>query len=157
MKVWMRGRLACFTASPARSMSASPARDRPHTTARLTRLAISVTAAKSPSEAIGKPASMMSTPMSSRKSATSSFSSKVMVAPGHCSPSRRVVSKMKTRSVLAVVVCVGSAAVGCWDMGVFLESCRARRGAGVNQFGWLDCTPLSARPGMPERKRLRGR
>ena len=38
--------------------------------------------AKSPSEAIGKPASMMSTPMSSSSSATSSFSSWVMVAPG---------------------------------------------------------------------------
>jgi hypothetical protein len=46
---------------------------------------------------------MMSTPIASRKSATSSFSSNVMVAPGHCSPSRSVVSKMKTRSVLAVV------------------------------------------------------
>ena len=49
MKVWMRGRAACFTASPARSMSSSPARDRPHTTERLRRLAISETASKSPS------------------------------------------------------------------------------------------------------------
>ncbi len=94
MKVWMRGRLAPFTASPARSMSFSPARDSPHTTDRLMRLAISDTAAKSPSDAIGKPASMISTPIWSRKSATSSFSSKVMVAPGHCSPSLSVVSKM---------------------------------------------------------------
>ena len=49
-------------------------------------------------EAIGKPASMMSTPIWSSNSATSSFSSWVMVAPGHCSPSRKVVSKMTTRS-----------------------------------------------------------
>ena len=90
-------------------MSFSPARDSPHTTARLARLAISETASKSPSEAIGKPASMMSTPISSRKSATSSFSSKVMVAPGHCSPSRSVVSKMKTWS-LSEVVCPASTA-----------------------------------------------
>ena len=130
MKVWMRGRLACFTASPARSMSASPARDSPHTTEFLIRLAISDTAWKSPSEAIGKPASMMSTPMSSRKSATSSFSSKVMVAPGHCSPSRRVVSKMKTRSVLAGS-CFAALAPpsGCWDMGLFLVGSAALAGA----------------------------
>src|SRR5580700_6315568 len=98
MKVWMRDCLAGLTASPARSMSLKPARARPHTTAFLVRLAISFTAAKSPSEATGKPASMMSTPMVSRSSATSSFSSWVMVAPGHCSPSRKVVSKMTTRS-----------------------------------------------------------
>jgi hypothetical protein len=35
--------------------------------------------------------------------ATWSFSSSVMVAPGDCSPSRRVVSKMKTRSLLVSV------------------------------------------------------
>ena len=39
------------------------------------RFAISETAAKSPSEAMGKPASMMSTPISSRRPAISSFSS----------------------------------------------------------------------------------
>jgi hypothetical protein len=61
------------------------------------RFAISETAAKSPSEAMGKPASMISTPISSRREAISSFSSWVMVAPGLCSPSRRVVSKIRTR------------------------------------------------------------
>ena len=50
----MRGRAACFTASPARSMSASPARDRPHTTDVLRRLAISETAWKSPSRGDGE-------------------------------------------------------------------------------------------------------
>ena len=62
---------------------------------------------------------MMSTPMSSSISATSSFSSKVMVAPGHCSPSRKVVSKMTTRSfsdlftvVISKIPCQWCAAVG---------------------------------------------
>src|SRR3712207_2309446 len=64
-----------------------------------TRLAMRETASKSPLDAMGKPASMMSTPMVSSSSATSSFSSRVMVAPGHCSPSRRVVSKIRTRSL----------------------------------------------------------
>ena len=62
-KVWMRGRFACRTASPARAMSAEMARARPATTAFFTRWAISLTASKSPCEAIGKPASMMSTPI----------------------------------------------------------------------------------------------
>ncbi len=66
------------------------------------RLAMSLTAAKSPSEAIGKPASMISTPISSSRPAISSFSSWVMVAPGDCSPSRRVVSKMRTVSLFYV-------------------------------------------------------
>ena len=96
--VWTRPRLANFTASAQRSMSFGWTRDRPAMTAFLERRAISLTAWKSPSEVIGKPASMTSTPMSSSSSATSSFSSKVMVAPGHCSPSRKVVSKMMTRS-----------------------------------------------------------
>jgi hypothetical protein len=78
----MRRRSACWSASAARSMSALPARARPQTTARLTRLAISETASKSPFEAIGKPASMMSTPISSRSSATCSFCSSVIDAPG---------------------------------------------------------------------------
>src|SRR5471030_806471 len=97
--VWMRLRRAGLIASAQRSMSFGDARERPQITAFLERLAISCTAAKSPSEAIGKPASMMSTPMLSSSSATASFSSWVMVAPGHCSPSRKVVSKMTTRSL----------------------------------------------------------
>src|SRR5664279_5415140 len=97
--VWTRPRLANFTASAQRSMSFGFARDRPAITAFLERLAISLTAWKSPSEVIGKPASMTSTPMSSSISATSIFSSKVMVAPGHCSPSRKVVSNIMTRSL----------------------------------------------------------
>jgi hypothetical protein len=49
-------------------------------------------------EAIGKPASITSTFISSRILASSSFSSSDMEAPGDCSPSRMVVSKMITRS-----------------------------------------------------------
>src|SRR5579872_2126543 len=79
-------------------MSSGWARESPAMTAFLERRAISETAWKSPSEVMGKPASIMSTPISSSISATSSFSSNVMVAPGHCSPSRKVVSNMKTRS-----------------------------------------------------------
>ena len=108
----MRLRLAGLIASAQRSMSLKAARESPQITEFLARLAISLTAAKSPSEAIGKPASMMSTPMASSSSATSSFSSWVMVAPGHCSPSRNVVSNMTTRSlsdwVLAVMAAVPS-------------------------------------------------
>ena len=52
------------------------------------------TASKSPSEAIGKPASRMSTPSSTSLRAILSFSGTVMLQPGDCSPSRSVVSKM---------------------------------------------------------------
>src|ERR1700756_4790342 len=102
----MRRRSAGLIASAQQSMSLKLARASPHITAFLARLAISLTAAKSPSEAIGNPASITSTPMVSRSSATSSFSSCVMVAPGHCSPSRKVVSKMRTwsSSLLGAVV-----------------------------------------------------
>jgi hypothetical protein len=66
MNVWMRPRRAQRTASPARSISFSAARASPATTAFFTRLEIADTASKSPSDAIGKPASMMSTPIASR-------------------------------------------------------------------------------------------
>ena len=56
--------------------------------------AMSRTASKSPGEAMGKPASMMSTPRSTRAWATSSFSARFMLQPGDCSPSRSVVSKI---------------------------------------------------------------
>jgi hypothetical protein len=55
---------------------------------------ISRTASKSPGEAIGNPASMMSTPSTARAWAISSFSFRFMLAPGDCSPSRSVVSKI---------------------------------------------------------------
>ena len=96
-KVWMRGRSAGRKASQARSISLTVARASPATALSLTRLAILFTASKSPRDAIGKPASMTSTPKRSRTSATWIFSSRFMEQPGDCSPSRRVVSKMTTR------------------------------------------------------------
>ena len=112
-KVWMRLRSAGLIASAQRSMSLKAARERPQITAFFARLAISCTASKSPSEAIGKPASMMSTPMVSSSSATSIFSSWVIVAPGHCSPSRNVVSKMTTRSFSDWVVVMEVVLLAC--------------------------------------------
>jgi hypothetical protein len=52
------------------------------------------TASKSPSEAMGKPASRMSTPNSTSLRAIRIFSGTFMLQPGDCSPSRSVVSKM---------------------------------------------------------------
>jgi hypothetical protein len=69
---------------------------RPSMGVRPTSSAIVFTAARSSGEAAGKPASITSTPRRARPLATSSFSVEVMVAPGDCSPSRRVVSKMRT-------------------------------------------------------------
>ncbi len=98
MKVWMRPRAAGLIASAQRSMSFWVARARPQMVERVTISAIWRTAWKSPGEATGKPASITSTPISSRILASSSFSSSDMEAPGDCSPSRMVVSKMTTRS-----------------------------------------------------------
>ena len=96
MKVWMRrprGRLpAPRRHGRCRRRRRAPSR-RPRS---CTSLATSCTAWKSPSDAIGKPASITSTPMASRTSATRSFSSTVIEQPGDCSPSRKVVSKMMT-------------------------------------------------------------
>lgn len=61
-----------------------------------TSIAMFFTAWKSSGDAIGKPASMMSTPSLASCRAMSSFSFDVIVAPGDCSPSRSVVSKMRT-------------------------------------------------------------
>ena len=95
MPVWMRGRLAHLSASAARSMSFSTARVRPQTTqSSPARRPISCTERKSPGEEMGKPASITSTPMRMSCWAMTSFSSVFMDAPGLCSPSRSVVSKM---------------------------------------------------------------
>ena len=98
MRPWRAGLMA----SAQTSISLACARASPQITEFLARRAISWTLSKSPWLAMGKPASMISTPISSSSSATSSFSSKVMVAPGHCSPSRRVVSKITTRPLRGV-------------------------------------------------------
>ena len=101
--------------------SARVARARPQTVAFLTRFAISRTASKSPLDAIGNPASITSTPISSRTSEMRSFSWRFIDAPGDCSPSRRVVSKMKTRSgsfVLLMGLVPSSTQVDCGAIAV---------------------------------------
>ena len=124
MKVWMRFLGAGSSASAARSMSARPARASEQTTLSLTFLAISLTARKSPSEAIAKPASITSTPICSSTSAIFSFSGTVIEAPGDCSPSRSVVSKMMMRSSSAARGAADGAATvlgGLADMDRFLS------------------------------------
>jgi hypothetical protein len=60
-------------------------------------LAIARTASKSPLDDDAKPASITSTRSRSSCLAIRSFSSRVIDAPGLCSPSRKVVSKMINR------------------------------------------------------------
>src|SRR5450759_1102958 len=109
MPVWMRGRLAPDSASAATSMSLATARDRAHTTAASP---ISVpmrrTESKSPGLETGKPASITSTPRRTSCRAISTFSPVFMEAPGDCSPSRSVVSKILTRSMLLTSLIGGS-------------------------------------------------
>ena len=94
MKVWMRGTSATLTASQHTRMSCSMARESPAMRGPLISVAMACTASKSSGEAIGNPASMMSTLRRASWWATSSFSALFKVAPGACSPSRSVVSKI---------------------------------------------------------------
>ena len=98
MKVWMRLRRAGASACAARSMSWRPERASEQTIDSVTIFETSEMASKSPFDAMANPASMISTPMDSRSAAISSFSSSVIDAPGDCSPSRIVVSKILTCS-----------------------------------------------------------
>jgi hypothetical protein len=100
MKVWMRHDFAPLSASMPRWMSRSLARHSPHTVESLIVLAIARTASKSPFDEAGKPASITSIRMRSSARAMRSFSSRVIEAPGLCSPSRMVVSKMIKLSLL---------------------------------------------------------
>ncbi len=83
-------------------MSRSLARASEHTVEPLIAWAIACTASKSPFDDAAKPASMTSTLSRSSWRAMRSFSSLVIEAPGDCSPSRKVVSKMNRRSVTAI-------------------------------------------------------
>ena len=100
MKVWMRPRAAPLSASAARAMSRSLARESEHTVESLITSAIALTHSKSPLLLAAKPASITSTRRRSSWRAMRSFSSLVMLAPGDCSPSRKVVSKMMSLSVM---------------------------------------------------------
>src|SRR5436190_15364387 len=101
-KMWIRVDSPPFNASAARVMSRSFARASEHTVEPLIAWAIAFTASKSPFDDAAKPASMTSTLSRSSWRAMRSFSSLVIEAPGDCSPSRRVVSKMNRRSVTAI-------------------------------------------------------
>jgi len=105
-KVWIRGRFATLIASHSVSMSFFTARASPVTTGPRTALAIAWTASKSPGEEAGNPASMMSTLSASNCRAISIFCSLASFAPGTCSPSRSVVSKMKTFSAISCLLAV---------------------------------------------------
>ncbi len=94
IKVWIRDEAAGFKASPARTISFSSARARPHTVLSLITEATAFTDSKSPGLATGKPASIISTCIFSSALAIRTFSSFVMEAPGLCSPSRKVVSNI---------------------------------------------------------------
>ena len=115
-KVWIRGRAESRTASQAVSMSVALARASPAITGPSTWRAISRTASKSPGEAIGKPASMMSTPSRASWWAISSFSEVFSEIPGDCSPSRRVVSKISTwlGSIVSFLSCLASFGASSW-------------------------------------------
>ncbi len=102
MKVWMRPLLAGRIASPALVTSFAFARASEHTVESLIAWATARIASKSPGEAAAKPASMTSTRMRSNCFATRSFSSRVIEAPGLCSPSRSVVSKITKCSFIVV-------------------------------------------------------
>ena len=70
-------------------MSRSLHRARPQTDEPVTSAAMARTASKSPTDAMGNPASMTSTPSAASARAISSFSAMFMLAPGDCSPSRK--------------------------------------------------------------------
>src|SRR5436305_13478573 len=101
-KVWMRGWAAPRKASAARRTSGSEVRHRAATVTFRHSAATALTAAKSPSEAIGNPASIMSTPSDCSFRARSSFSVRFIEQPGDCSPSRKVVSKILIRSTFFI-------------------------------------------------------
>ncbi len=97
-KTWIRGWAASLIADHALSMSSGLQRASPQTTVPRTSRAMALTDSQSPCDAAGKPASITSTPSSASARATRSFSSGVMLQPGDCSPSRKVVSNINTLS-----------------------------------------------------------
>ena len=99
-KVWITGRAAPWRAFPAAFTSASRQRARAATRTDRISSATDFTDSISPGEAMGKPASMMSTPSFSSCRARRSFSPGFIEQPGDCSPSLRVVSKMVIRSLI---------------------------------------------------------
>src|SRR2546422_3788172 len=93
----MRGRAAPCSAVAALMTSGSAVRQSAATVTPRHSLATDLTAAKSPSDAIGNPASMMSAPSVSSCLAMRTFSARFIEQPGDCSPSRSVVSNIAIR------------------------------------------------------------
>ena len=153
-KTWIRDLWAYFTASQARSMSLSLHRARPQTVEPVISPAMARTASKSPTEAIGKPASMISTPRAASTRATSSFSLRFMLAPGDCSPSRRVVSKIRTRFGSKAGT-EGSGAV--LMAGLFLSRVGATHNIHLHKmvFWWVAPTPIK-NPEIHRSRRVSG-
>ena len=96
--MWIRGDSAFSRARAADPMSFSRARANPAIDDPLISRAISFTESKSPGDATGKPASITSTFRADSFRAISSFSFMFKLAPGHCSPSRNVVSNITSLS-----------------------------------------------------------
>ena len=104
INVWILNLGACFNASKHLSISFFECLAKPHGIDFFKTLLIALTASKSPGDAIGNPASIISTPSSSKTLAIWIFSSRLIDAPGDCSPSRIVVSNIKTLSLLAIIL-----------------------------------------------------
>ncbi len=96
MNTWIRDFWASLMDSQARSMSSNCMRASPQMIGPFTFWATDLTASNSDSELMGKPASMMSTPSAASWWAISTFSLPVRLMSGDCSPSRSVVSKIRT-------------------------------------------------------------
>ena len=92
--VWILGFFAYLSASAATLISFSTDRVNPQTEAFVTIFEISSTDLKSPGLDTGNPASITSTPKTSRRYAIIIFWFVSSLQPGTCSPSRRVVSKI---------------------------------------------------------------
>ena len=103
----MRDRAAGASDRAASSMSLFVVRASAAMTGRRTASAIWRTASASAGDAIGNPASMMSTPSRSSACAMATFDGTSIEKPGACSPSRRVVSKTTTRAGLVMDLVVG--------------------------------------------------
>jgi hypothetical protein len=80
-------------------------RARAQVTGPSTSVAMRATASVWAGDEMGKPASMTSTFRSANLWAMRTFSETVIEAPGACSPSRRVVSKIVMESLIGWIVC----------------------------------------------------
>ena len=98
MKMWMRGLRAPCSDSIAASTSSSPVRASDATT-QSTAWPTARMPSRSPGDEMANPASITSTPSRASCLAISIFSGADRAMPGDCSPSRSVVSKMRTVSV----------------------------------------------------------